>query len=144
MTVKGQFDIRRGIEAAADLSAHKYKAVYLSSGQLQVPAAAQGDGYDVIGVLQDEPPAQGRLGEVILFGFTKVISGEAISVGDNLIAAGSDTASAAGRVLVATENGTTEGSEAIIGRALQAASAAGEVIEAFVNCVPNAIANRTG
>jgi hypothetical protein len=144
MATRGQFQIVRRFEAAADLTGHKYKAVFLSSGQVTVPAAAQGDGYDVVGVVQDEPDAQGKVGEVVVLGFTKVISGEAITAGDNLIAAGSDTASAAGRVLAATRNGTTEASEAIIGRALEDASGAGEWIEAFVFCMPCLVANRTG
>lgn len=145
MAVRGEFQIVYGIEAAADLSTHQFKCVYLTSGQVNVPAAAQGDGFDVIGVLQDKlGDAQGKVAEVLLAGFTKVISGEAIAVGDNLMTEGSDTAANAGRVKVATRNGTTEASEAIIGRALQAASGAGEVIEAFIFCAPTVAANRTG
>lgn len=143
MASKGQFDIVTGFITAADLSAHQHKVVELSSGEIRVPPAASGDGGECIGVLQDKPE-DNRLGEVILFGFSKVIAGEAIAVGDYLIAAGSDTAASAGRVLAATMNGDeTAADEVIIGRALQAASAAGEVIEAFVWPVMGNQTNRT-
>ena len=143
MAVKGAFDLRRGLLTAADLSAHQFKVVELSSGNIRVPPAASGDGGEAIGVLQGKPES-GFTGEVILFGYSKVIAGEAISIGDYLIAEGSDTAAEAGRVLAATMNGDeTAADEVIIGRALSAASAANEVIEAFVWPVMGNQTNRT-
>lgn len=143
MAVKGAFDLRRGFITAADLSAHQFKVVELSSGEIRVPPAASGDGGEAIGVLQDKPE-DNRMGETILFGYTKVVAGEAISIGDYLIAEGSDTAAEAGRVLAATMNGDeTAADEVIIGRALQAASAANEIIEAFVWPVMGNQTNRT-
>lgn len=143
MAVKGQFDIRRGWLTGADLTTHQYKVVELNAGNIRVPPAASGDGAECIGVLQDKPES-GFTGEIVVFGYTKVISGEAISVGNYLIAAGSDTAASAGRVLVATLNGDEAvADEVIIGRALQAASGAGEIIEAFVWPVLGNQTNRT-
>jgi len=143
MAVKGAFDIRRGIITAADLSAHKFKVVELSSGEIRVPPAASGDGGEVIGVLQDAV-GDNLMGEVVVFGYSKVIAGEAISIGDYLVAEGSDTAAEAGRVLAATLNGDeTVADEVVIGRALSAASAANEIIEAFVWPVMGNQTNRT-
>lgn len=143
MAVKGQFDIRRGLITAADLSAHQYKVVELSSGNIRVPPAASGDGCEAIGVLQDKP-GSGFTGEVIVFGYTKVVAAEAIAVGDYLIAQASDTAADAGKVLVGTMNGDEAvADEVIIGRALQAASADGEIIEAFVWPIMGNQTNRT-
>lgn len=143
MAVKGQFDIVRAFVTAADLSAHQYKVVELSSGEIRVPPAASGDGAAAIGVLQDKP-TDNEIGEVLLFGFSKVVAAEAISVGDYLIAQGSDTAADAGKVLAATLNGDEAvADEVIIGRALSAATADGQVIEAFIFAVGGFQTNRT-
>lgn len=143
MASRGQFELVRAFVASADLSAHQHKVVELTSGNVRVPPAASGDGAEAIGVLQDKPES-GRVGEVLMFGYTKVIAGEAISVGDYLIAQGSDTAADAGKVLAATLNGDEAvADEVIIGRALQAATADGNVIEAFVWPVMGNQTNRT-
>ena len=144
MAIRGQFQVLNNLPVAADMTGHKYKAVKVSSGQAALVTASDGDGFDAFGVIQDEPDTAGRVAEVVIFGFTKMVAGEAISVGDNLMVEGSDTAASSGRVKVATRNGTTEASEAILGRALSAATAANQVIEAFVMCAPCLVANRTG
>lgn len=143
MAVRGAFDVIRGFITAADLSAHKFKVVELSSGNIRVPPAASGDGAAAIGVLQDGI-GSGYTGEVVVFGYTKVVAGEAISIGDYLIAEGSDVAAEAGRVLAGTLNGDEAvADEVIIGRALSAASAANEIIEAFVWPIMGNQTNRT-
>jgi hypothetical protein len=142
MAVAGQFNIVRGFITAADLSAHKHKAVLLASGEINVPAASAGEGADMIGILQDAP-GDDKTGEVLMFGFTKVIAGEAIAIGDLLVAQGSDTAADAGKVMVGLPTGTAESDEVIIGRALSTAAADGNVIEAFINCAVPFSANRT-
>jgi len=131
MAVSGQFNIVRAFVAGVDLTGHKFKAVMLSSGNIIVPLAAAGDGADMIGILQDEPES-GQVGEVVIFGFSKVVAKEAIAVGNFIMATGSDTAADSGKVLVATEQGTDEAAEMMIGRALQAAAADGNIIEAWI------------
>lgn len=113
--------------ASADLSTKQYLFVELDgSQQLQVCNAA---GDFAFGVLQDKPSAQARVGEVVIMGPTKVVAGEAITKGSLI------TVDNVGRAVVCTPIGAVEADSAILGRALETAGAAGNIIGAWVNCV---------
>ena len=101
------------IEASADLSASQFRFMSVdSSGQL----AATGDGAAADGVLQDKPAAAGRAGLLQIGGRTKVEAGAAVTNGAQV------ASDSVGRVVPAASG------DVILGRALNAASAAGEVI----------------
>lgn len=67
-------------EAGADLSARQFHFVKLnSSGQIVTVAAVT----DIpIGILQDNPAASGRAGEVMVDGVSEVIAGAALTPGN--------------------------------------------------------------
>lgn len=111
--------------ATADLSAKQYylvdcDAATSTSGVTNVitPSAA---GAAAIGVLQNKPAA-GQTAEVLLLGITKAVAGAAIAAGDLLM---SDST---GRVITATAAGAFPATHFIIGRALNAAAAAGVIV----------------
>lgn len=100
------------IEAGSDLSAAQYKFVTIASdGQIDVAGA----GANVDGVLQNKPDAAGQAATVHRFGITKVVCGEAITVGTRV------KSDASGRAVSAsTGNG--------LGKALTATAVAGELV----------------
>lgn len=116
-----------GWEASADLSAVRFRFVELDGSQQLQQCNAAGD--FAFGVLQDKPTAAGRVGEVVLFGGTKLVAGEAITKGDLL------TCDNAGRATVCTPIGAVEANSAILGRALESAGAANDIFSGFVNCI---------
>lgn len=104
------------LEASADLSADQFKLIQTdSSGQ----AALTGAGGVVTGILQDEPDAAGQGAAVRVYGVTKVKAGAAISVGDQI-------ESDASGLAITTTTGY------IIGIALEAASASGDIIPMLI------------
>ncbi len=109
--------------AGADLSAKQFYFVKKSAGTY-IPCAAATD--LPAGVLQNDP-ALGEPCEVIAFGPTKVSADAAITA-DVFIGTAAD-----GQAETKTPNHS--GSEYACGRALAAASAAGNIIPAFVNCI---------
>ena len=104
------------IADAADFSADQYKLVLLSSGDLALAVAA-----DVaIGVLQNKPAdggSGGRTASVMLIGTTRVLAGAAVAEGDLV------TPDATSRAVTSGVN------EPVAGIALEAAGAAGDIIE---------------
>jgi hypothetical protein len=100
------------LPASADLSASQFRAMVTSSGQLAVAGA----GVDIVGVLQDKPDAAGREGAIMVDGVSKMVAGAAVTQDAAVMS------DATGRAIDATA--TNKG----IGIALQAASAAGEII----------------
>ena len=106
------------LEAGGDLSAGQYRFVELASdAQVDVASAAGGD---AVGVLQNDPSAAGRVATVAVMGVTKLVAGAAVAAGDKL-QAGAD-----GRGLTAASG------DVVLGRALTAASQAGDVIECLL------------
>jgi len=106
--------------AAADYSSYQFYLVKqnTSTGRATV-ASTRGE--KVLGVLQDDPDAAGRSGSVRVYGVAKVIVGAAVTIDDEL------TVDASGRAIKASLD-----SDYVWGRALTAASNAGEVIAALV------------
>ncbi len=102
------------LNAARDLSNYQYRFVQVDSdGQVDYVQSAGGS---AIGVLQNKPDAAGRAGTVALIGITKIVASAAI-------AAGADVSSAAdGRAVTAAST------YKILGKALEAADAAGDII----------------
>jgi len=100
-------------EAGGDLSAVQYRFVLLASDG-QVDQA----GLDAIatGVLQNDPSAAGRAAAVAISGIVKVVAGAAVTRGGEI------TSDASGRAIDIGANVNT------LGKALDAASAAGEII----------------
>jgi hypothetical protein len=111
--------------AGADLSANQYQAVKLnSSGQVVAVAAIT----DIpIGVLQNQPNAAGKAAEVVVFGGTKMVASAAITL-PALV--GVDTAGKAKKIAAGTD-----GTQYILGQAVQAAGASGDLISVYVTGV---------
>lgn len=105
------------LEAGADLSAAQFRVMALSSGQVvqQTSSSAQS-----VGVLQNNPSAQGQAAEVAYAGLVKIVAGAAVAQ-DALVM--SDTQ---GRAVTATSTNR------VIGQALSAAGAAGELLEVLL------------
>ena len=124
MAVREQHQVVKEFNAAADLSAKQYYFVELGSGTVNVTDAIT----DVpVGVLQNKPDAAGKHAEVAMFGFTKVVAGGAISAGALI---GCTTAGKAVALTIGTDTTTY-----VLGRALTAATADGQVISATVDCM---------
>ena len=109
-----------GLRAGADLSAQQFRFVK--------PGAADGDvvavsatGERAFGVLLDNPKP-GMTAEVASFEITEVTAGAPIPYGAEV------QTDAQGRAIVAVSGG------AVLGRALQAATAAGDRISIAMNC----------
>lgn len=125
-TQPGPISFHVGIPASADLSSYQYYFCEITTGALTVCNAA---GDFAVGVLQNKPTAAGREADVVIFGPTKLVAGEAITAG-NLI-----TTSNAGKAMVCTPIGAVEANSAILGRALEDASGDGAIFGAWVNCI---------
>jgi hypothetical protein len=100
--------------AASDLSAAQYRFVTVNgSGKI----AQTGDGAEADGILQDDPAAADRPGEVMAgIGLSKVVAGAATTAGGN---AASDSV---GRAVDAITG------DAVMGKFMEAAGAAGDII----------------
>lgn len=102
-------------EAGADISASQFRFVELASdGQVDPVGTAGGN---AVGVLYNLPAAAGRAAQVAVTGRVKVVAGAAITRGAKV---SSDNV---GRAITAVSTHHVQG------RAVQAATAAGEVIE---------------
>lgn len=111
--------------AGQDLSTKQYYFVSMAAdGQID----PTGDGASADGVLQNNPDAIGKTATVAIGGISKVVAGAAI-------AAGADVASgAAGKAKTATTGNR------VLGKAMTAASADGDIISVLlkVQGAPNA------
>jgi len=107
-----------GAEAAADLSAHQFKLVKMTSTGVNLCGAGEA----ALGVLQNKPDALAQAATVWGPGSTsKVVAGAAVAKGAKI------TSDATGRAVTAA-SGNYEA-----GQALDAASAAGNLITIFIN-----------
>jgi len=103
----------RTVDAAADLSAKQYYIVIQSSGQVNLSTSAGAGG----NVLKNKPES-GEAAELAVLGTSKVIAGAAISEGAYV------TNNTSGKAVA-----TTTSTHKVIGKALEAATADGDIIE---------------
>jgi hypothetical protein len=116
----GPQDCYQGLAAAADLSAYQYRVVRLTTTANQVNVASHAlaaSPLAAIGILQNKPAAAGRAATVAYSGQSKAVAGAAVTLGQMVSHDGS------GYVIDAVSGAN------IIGRALEAAGAAGEIIK---------------
>lgn len=127
-TQPGSIKFVYSFPASADLSSYQYYFVELDgSYELQV---CDGAGDFAHGVLQNKPDAQGKYGEVVILGPTKLTASAAIVQGALI------TTTAAGKAATIDPiGGAGQVADAVLGRAMKAAAADGDVFEAWVNCV---------
>jgi hypothetical protein len=102
--------------AGADLSAAQYRLVKMASTAGEVIAAAAGTD-DIVGVLQNDP-ADAEVASIGVGGILKLQVQASISVGDWL------TSDSTGRGAATTTDG-----DVVIGHALEASTAAGDIIQ---------------
>ncbi len=114
MSFNGALEIVPGLQAGADLSSNQFHFVKPHTTALQVVQCNAGQ--DALGVQQDKTGTAGRDVAVGFKGVTKIVAGAAFSVGDRLMS------DATGRGITATVGGYVKG------RALEAATAAGDVV----------------
>ena len=112
-------NLRMGtVAAAADLRSHQWKLVKMTAGGINICAAAT----DVpIGILANKP----NIGEAALvdcLGTSKVEAGAAIAVG------GTISTAADAQAVTSTTSG-----HIVVGQALEAATAAGQVVTVFLH-----------
>lgn len=102
------------LPVAADLSSYQYRFVKVDTS---ARAALCGDGQKAVGVLQDDPAAAGRPGNVMVgIGVTKVVVAGAITMGD---AVSSDSQGRAN---------TAASGDYVVGIALETSTTAGQII----------------
>lgn len=104
--------------AAADLSAKQFFAMKYTSSGVNIATAA---GEPILGILQNKP-VSGAVADVCTLGVCKAVAGAAITKGAKLMT------DANGRVITAATTGST-----IIGWALEAAGASGDIITIALN-----------
>ncbi len=108
-------DFEKTFNAGEDLSSSKYLIVQLdASGNAEI---GEGATDLLIGVLQNKP-ASGKPALVRFLGTTKVVASAAIAIGARV------TSTSAGKAVT-----TTTDKDVVVGRALEAASADGDIIE---------------
>lgn len=107
-------------KAAADLSSYQYHFVYLSAANTVNVAGANAK---VCGVLQNKPDAANESAEVMITGISKLVAGEEIARGKYI------TAKSDGHGEIADAAGEHVGAYA-----LEAASAAGDIITVLLTC----------
>lgn len=123
----GQALVRYSEPANADISGSQYLFVEYTNGNV-VACNAAGD--FALGVLENAPEAAGRAAQVVMLGGCKVISGAGITKGDLI---GTDAAGKA--ITVAPIAGGAQVGHAVLGRAMETASGADEIIGAFIDCI---------
>lgn len=108
-----------GLVAAGDLAAKRYLIVMLATTTKQVKVST-GPAVANIGILQNDP-ASGEAASVCGAGLTRGVAGGAVTAGDMV------TANSTGQCVT-----TTTANNKVIGRAITAAAAAGDLIEVFL------------
>ena len=118
--------LMKTFEANGDISTKQYyfvkphtvfNRIVVCTGATDIP----------IGVLQNKPDAAGKAAEVMMIGLTKVSADAALTIGD-LIGTSAD-----GQADAKTPG--TDTTEYVVGRVYEAASAAADIVSAFINCM---------
>ncbi|MFQ5473499.1 MAG: capsid cement protein [Dehalococcoidia bacterium] len=105
------------VPAGSDLSSSQYRGMLINaSGQLAAPSA----GGRISGILQNDPAAAGRAGELLVSGRARCEAGGAVTAGDYL------AVDALGRLTTRATN------QVIVGQALESASGAGSYFDALI------------
>ena len=112
-------------EAAADLSAKQFHFVKLSAANTVAACSAATD--IPCGILQNKPSAAGRPAVVRMLGLSKLSADAALSAGA-LIGTSADGQGDA-------KTPGTDTTEYVVGIALEASGAAGELIKVSLNCL---------
>lgn len=122
MATVGSFWTIPGMTAVSSLASYQYYLVQLAStaGQVKLSTSATSK---TVGVLLNDPGA-GEAAEVAFVGIVKAAAETSVAIGDAL------TASSTGRVKTTTTDGNW-----VIGRALEASSAAGDIIRIMLPAV---------
>jgi hypothetical protein len=110
---EGNLDIIPGVVASADLSSHQFKFMLIGATGAALNTTAGGN---CDGVLQNKPDALGKAASVASRGVSKVMAGAAVAAGTFVMS------NATGKAVTATAT------NAIQGKALEAASADGDLI----------------
>ena len=111
----------RSAQAAADLTKQQYHFLRATAaGETNVASEAAGKSPETLIGVQQNKPASGRAVTIGFFGESKVVAGGSITVNRWITSNGSGRAAAAGS------------GDNVIGMALVAASADGEVIRAMI------------
>lgn len=120
MAFGGRYDSIPGLVATGDLSAAQYKIVKFAStaGAVKVAATAATD--KICGILQNDP-TNGQAADVAVNGIVKALAENSVAAGDSL------TVSSTGRCKSTTVDGNR-----IVGIALAASTAAGDIIPVAV------------
>lgn len=122
MAAEGGHVIDLSFEASGDLSSNQFYAVKSSAADVvALCVGASGGTGRAVGILQNDPTS-GVAGTVRVLGLSKWVCGEAVAYNDALIS------STGGTALVANTTG-----EYVIGFARSATTAAGQILEAFIN-----------
>lgn len=108
-------------ETSTDLSNALYHGIRLTAAYRCALAVSAADG-GLQGVLINKPPAQGGFCSVAYFGKCKMVAGGAVAA-LSLVAV-----NASGRAALATSG------QYVLGRALEAAAADGDIITVMLNC----------
>jgi hypothetical protein len=115
-----------GLKASADLSAAQFRCVQISAAFTVAPIT-NGNAQIPIGVLQNDPDAANEAAEVIALGASMVEAGASFSAGDSLVSDNS------GRLITgAFEAAIGTADLYVVGRALEAAGAAGDHMRAWL------------
>lgn len=121
--MSGEFGERMSITltAQSDLSAQQYNIVHFEGDNgCDVGSMTQTMASGPIGVLENKPAASGRAATVTIHGKTRVRAGAAVTAGRTF------TANASGRAIHPTSG------QIVIGRALEAAAADGDLISCII------------
>jgi len=115
---------------AENAMAEKYVVVELGTGAGQVDLP-DGANDKPVGVIQNTASADGSV-NVRLLGVTKALANAAITKGDYLVAVITTGRVATAPAISSTWTGTSASTEHIIGMALEAAGAAGDIISMLI------------
>jgi hypothetical protein len=120
MATGGRYDSIPGLKASATLASSQYYVVKAAStaGEVIVGATAATD--PVLGIVQNDPAA-GEVADVAFVGICKAAAEASVTYGSQL------TTSTTGRVKTTTTDG-----DRIVGIALEASSAAGDIISVLL------------
>jgi len=122
---------------AKDLSSYQHQVVRLTTADQITFVSCAAVANVALGVLQDKPTS-GMDGNVMILGISKVKAGGAVSRGQ-LLGLQLASTSAPGMLVAATT--ASKGASRPVGRALQGAAQAGDIIPAIINFFPSSAAS---